>query len=90
MVGVRSLVRCCGARVHIRIRVWLLLDPACSSTGPRHRSSRAPFVRSSDRSFVQAEPMGAVLVFMPGMMEIMKLYNRLRDSRLFNDRCVRS
>ena len=32
-----------------------------------------------------AEPMGAVLIFMPGMMEIMKLYNRLRDSPLFRD-----
>eukprot|EP00750_Incisomonas_marina_P031765 INCI8296.1.p2 GENE.INCI8296.1~~INCI8296.1.p2 ORF type:complete len:1126 (+),score=243.84 INCI8296.1:1192-4569(+) len=31
----------------------------------------------------EVEPMGAVLVFMPGMMEIMKLYNRLRDSPLF-------
>jgi len=32
--------------------------------------------------------MGAVLIFMPGMMEIMKLFNRLRESSIFNDQYV--
>jgi hypothetical protein len=34
--------------------------------------------------------MGAVVVFMPGMMEIVKLVNRLSDSPLFRDSCVRA